>query len=125
MRDVETISIAVTAAETGHYVLSTLHTVGAANTIDRIVDVFPPFQQQQDASTAFCNITGSSISTVDPRKDRTGRANAVEIMVSNPAIRNLIREGKTHQIYSIIQTGGKFGMQTMDSSLAYLYNNGL
>ncbi len=125
MRDVETISIAVTAAETGHYVLSTLHTVGAANTIDRIVDVFPPFQQQQMRVQLSAILQGVVSQQLIPRKDRTGRANAVEIMVSNPAIRNLIREGKTHQIYSIIQTGGKFGMQTMDSSLAYLYNNGI
>lgn len=125
MRDMETISIAITAAETGHYVLSTLHTIGAANTIDRIIDVFPPYQQQQIRIQLSTIIQGVISQQLIPRLDRTGRTNAVEIMVANPAIRNLIREGKTHQINSIIQTGGKFGMQTMDSSLAHLYNSGI
>ncbi len=125
MRDMETISIAITAAETGHFVLSTLHTIGAANTIDRIIDVFPPYQQQQIKVQLSSIIQGVISQQLIPRKDKPGRAIAIEIMVSNPAIRNLIREGKTHQINSIIQTGGKFGMQTMDASLASLYKRGM
>jgi twitching motility protein PilT len=125
MRDVETISIAVTAAETGHFVLSTLHTVGAANTIDRIIDVFPPHHQQQIRIQLASIIQGVISQQLITKKDRTGRVAAVEIMVANPALRNLIREGKTHQIDSSIQTGGKYGMQTMDSSLAALYKQGI
>ncbi|MDP4180217.1 MAG: type IV pilus twitching motility protein PilT [Bacillota bacterium] len=120
MRDMETISIAITAAETGHYVLSTLHTLGAANTIDRIIDVFPPYQQQQikvQLSTILQGIISQQLLT---RRDQHGRVAALEILIPNPAIRNLIREGKTHQINSIIQTGGKFGMQTMDNNLVNL-----
>ncbi len=125
MRDMETISIAVTAAETGHFVLSTLHTVGAANTIDRIIDVFPPYQQQQIRIQISAIIQGVISQQLIPRKDKHGRVAAIETMVSSPAVRNLIREGKTHQIDSIIQTSGKFGMQTMDVSLAALYKRGM
>ncbi len=124
MRDMETISVAVTAAETGHLVMSTLHTIGAANTIDRIIDVFPPHQQQQikvQLSTVLQGVVSQQLLT---RKDKQGRVVAVEIMVTTPAIRNLIREGKTHQISSIIQTGAKFGMQSMDGSLVNLYKKG-
>ncbi len=125
MRDTETIAIAVTAAETGHLVLSTLHTIGAANTIDRIIDVFPPYQQQQikvQLSTVIQSVISQQLL---PRKDKPGRVPAIEIMVATPAVRNLIREGKTYQINSQIQTGAKFGMQAMDSSLASLYRKGI
>ncbi len=125
MRDIETISIAITAAETGHLVLSTLHTIGAANTIDRIIDVFPPYQQQQIKVQLSMVLQGVVSQQLLKLKDKPGRVPAVEVMVSTPAIRNLIREGKSHQITSLIQTGAKFGMQTMDSSLADLYNKGL
>ena len=125
MRDIETIGIAVTAAETGHLVLSTLHTIGAANTIDRIIDVFPPHQQQQIRVQLSSVIQGVISQQLIPRKDIAGRAAAVEIMVANPAIRNLIREGKTHQINSQIQMGSRFGMQTMDSSIANLHKKGV
>ena len=125
MRDTETIAIAVTAAETGHVVLSTLHTIGAANTIDRIIDVFPPYQQQQikvQLSTVIQSVISQQLL---PRKDKPGRVPAIEIMVATPAVRNLIREGKTYQINSQIQTGAKFGMQAMDLSLASLYKKGI
>ncbi|WP_094547045.1 type IV pilus twitching motility protein PilT [Petroclostridium xylanilyticum] len=125
MRDLETISIAITAAETGHLVLSTLHTVGAAKTIDRIIDVFPPSQQQQiriQMSTVLQAVISQQLL---PRRDKSGRVAAIEVMIANPAIRNLIREGKTHQITSSIQTGLKFGMQTMDGALADLYRKGI
>ncbi len=125
MRDTETIAIAVTAAETGHLVLSTLHTIGAANTIDRIIDVFPPYQQQQikvQLSTVIQSVISQQLL---PRKDKPGRVPAIEIMVATPAVRNLIREGKTYQINSQIQTGAKFGMQAMDLSLAGLYRKGI
>ena len=125
MRDIETIATAITAAETGHLVLSTLHTIGAANTIDRIIDVFPPYQQQQIKVQLSMVLQGVVSQQLIKLKDRPGRIPAVEVMVCTPAIRNLIREGKTHQITSLIQTGAKFGMQTMDSSLADLCNRGL
>lgn len=124
MRDLDTISIAITAAETGHLVLSTLHTIGAANTIDRIIDVFTPHQQQQVRVQLSSILQGVISQQLISRKDTVGRVAAIEIMVATPAIRNLIREGKTHQIDSIIQTGIKHGMQTMDSSLINLYKKG-
>lgn len=122
MRDLETMEIALTAAETGHLVFSTLHTTGAAKTIDRIIDVFPPHQQQQ-VVVQLANVMEGVISqqlVLDI--DEKERMAAVEVMVSTPAIRNLIREKKTHQIQNQIQTGSKFGMQTMDASLLKLYN---
>lgn len=125
MRDTETIAIAVTAAETGHLVLSTLHTIGAANTIDRIIDVFPPHQQQQIKVQLSSVIQGVISQQLLPRKDKPGRVAAIETMTATPAIRNLIREGKTYQINSQIQTGAKFGMQAMDASLANLYAKGI
>ncbi|MDU7886186.1 MAG: type IV pilus twitching motility protein PilT [Clostridium perfringens] len=124
MRDLETISTAITAAETGHLVFSTLHTIGAAKTIDRIVDVFPPHQQEQIkiqlASVLQIIISQQLVETVDG--DRNA---ALEIMVATPAIKNLIREGKTHQIESSIQTGSKYGMRTMDMELSNLYREGV
>ena len=125
MRDTETIAIAVTAAETGHLVLSTLHTIGAASTIDRIIDVFPPHQQQQIKVQLSTVMQGVISQQLLPRKDRPGRVAAIEIMIATPAIRNLIREGKTYQVNSQIQTGAKFGMQTMDGSLAGLFRRGI
>lgn len=125
MRDLETISIAITAAETGHLVLSTLHTIGAAKTIDRIIDVFPPYQQQQIKIQLAAVIQGIISQQLLPKSDGNGRVAAVEIMVANSAIQNMIREGKTHQLQSSIQTGGKYGMKTMDMSLAELYKKGL
>ena len=124
MRDTETIAIAITAAETGHLVLSTLHTIGAANTIDRIIDVFPPHQQQQIKVQLSTVIQGVISQQLMPRLDKPGRVAAIEVMIATPAIRNLIREGKTYQINSQLQTGAKFGMQTMDGSLSNLYMRG-
>lgn len=125
MRDIETISIAITAAETGHLVLSTLHTIGAAKTIDRVIDVFPPFQQQQIRIQLAAILQGIISQQLIPRREDNGRVAAREIMVSNSAIQNLIREGKSHQIHSSIQTGSKYGMKTMDMSIVELYKNGL
>lgn len=125
MRDLETISIALTAAETGHLVLSTLHTIGAAKTIDRVIDVFPPHQQQQ-VRIQFSSVIQAIISQqLLPKADDSGRIAAFEIMVTTTAIRNLIREEKIHQIDTAIQTGAKFNMQTMDNSLLDLYKKGL
>ncbi len=124
MRDLETISIAVTAAETGHLVFSTLHTIGASKTIDRIVDVFPPYQQQQIKIQLAAVLEGIISQQLIPREDNGGRVAALEIMTATPAIRNLIREGKTHQIDSAVQTGSKSGMKTMDMALVDLYKKG-
>lgn len=125
MRDAETISIAITAAETGHLVFGTLHTGDAAQTVDRIIDVFPPHQQQQIRVQLSLTLQGIISQQLLPRRDGTGRAAAMEILVATPAIRNLIREGKSHQIVSSIQTGAKLGMQAMDLSLRELYRRGI
>lgn len=125
MRDLDTISIAITAAETGHLVLSTLHTLGAAKTIDRIIDVFPPHQQQQIRVQLSSVIQAVVSQQLLPKADGKGRVAALEIMVATPAIRNLIREDKIHQIDTVIQTGGKYRMQSMDSSLVDLYKRGM
>lgn len=125
MRDLETISIAITAAETGHLVLSTLHTVGAANTIERIIDVFPPYQQQQIKSQLASVLEAVISQQLLINKNNNGRVAAFEIMISTPGIKNLIREGKTFQIESMIQTGSKYGMKTMDMSIYELYKNGV
>ncbi len=124
MRDQETIAIAITAAETGHLVLSTLHTIGAPQTIDRIIDVFPAHQQQQIRLQLANILKGVVSQQLLPRIDEKGRSVALEIMLNNSAIANLIREKKTHQIYSQIQTGSTLGMITMDGSIAKLYNEG-
>lgn len=121
MRDPETIGIAITAAETGHLVFGTLHTSSAAQTVDRIIDVFPPHQQQQIRVQLANTIQGVVAQQLIPRIDKPGRVVALEIMVATPAIRNLIREGKTYQITSQIQTGAKFGMISLDMSLRMLY----
>jgi twitching motility protein PilT len=125
MRDLETISIALTAAETGHLVLSTLHTVGSAKTIDRVIDVFPPHQQQQ-VRIQFASVIQAIVSQqLLPKADESGRVAAFEVMVATPAVRNLIREEKIHQIDTAIQTGAKYQMQTMDNSLLELYQKRL
>lgn len=123
MRDYETISVAVTAAETGHLVLSTLHTLGAANTVDRIIDVFPAHQQQQ-IRIQFANVLEAVVSQqLVPTADHMGRVAAFEVLHATPAVRNLIREGKTHQLATVMQTNGKLGMMTMDDCLVNLYKN--
>lgn len=125
MRDLETISVALTAAETGHLVLSTLHTIGAAKTIDRIVDVFPPHHQQQIKIQLAAVLKGIISQQLLPKIDGKGRVAALEIMSATSAIQNMIREGKTHQVESSIQTGAKYGMKTMDMSLSELYKRGV
>ncbi len=124
MRDLETISTAITAAETGHLVLTTLHTNSADQTVDRMIDVFPPYQQQQIRVQLAATLLGVVAQQLIPRDDDKGRVAALEIMIATPAIKNMIREGKTHQILSSIQMGGKFGMQTMDGALMELYRKG-
>jgi twitching motility protein PilT len=124
MRDLETIEIAITAAETGHLVLSTLHTIGATSTIDRIIDVFPPHQQQQIRIQLSAVLEAVISQQLIPTLDGKGRVAAFEIMHSIPAIRNLIREGKSHQITSFIQTNKRIGMQTMDDAVFELYLKG-
>ena len=125
MRDAETVSTAITAAETGHLVFATLHTSDAAQTIDRIIDTFPPHQQQQVKSQLSMILQGIISQQLLPLKDGSGRIAALEILVATPAIRNLIREGKTHQILSSVQTGAKYGMQTMDMALRDLVQKNL
>lgn len=125
MRDLETISTALTAAETGHLVLTTLHTPDAPQTIDRIIDVFPPHQQQQ-VKIQLAGCLQAIISQVLlPRADKEGRILATEILIATSAIRALIREQRTEQIPSSIQTGAQFGMQSMDKALKELYQKGL
>jgi twitching motility protein PilT len=124
MRDLETISVALTAAETGHLVFATLHTSDAAQTIDRIIDVFPPHQQQQVRVQLAGSLQGVVCQTLAKTTDGRGRAVATEVLVATPAVRNLIREGKTHQIYSAMQAGAKHGMHTMDQHLADLVTRG-
>src|ERR671929_2156165 len=124
MRDLETISTALTAAETGHLVFATLHTQDAAQTVDRIVDSFPPAQQHQVRTQLSIAIQGVVTQQLIPTSDGGSRVCACEVMVPTPAVRNLIREGKTHQLYSALQTGGQHGMQTMDASLAELVRRG-
>ena len=121
MRDLESIAIALTAAETGHLVFSTLHTVGAAKTIDRIIDVFPPHQQPQIRTQLSMTLQAVVSQQLLSAADGSGRVAAVEVMLATPAIRNLIREGKTPQINNAILTSGTAGMVTMDAALAALY----
>jgi twitching motility protein PilT len=124
MRDLETIGTAITAAETGHLVFATLHTQDAPQTIDRIIDVFPSEQQGQIRAQLSVALQGIMTQTLLPTADGSGRCVAAEILVPTAAVRNLIREGKTHQVYSVIQTGGSHGMQTMDAALASLVRAG-
>ena len=121
MRDFDTISTAITAAETGHLVFSTLHTIGAAPTIERIIDVFPPHQQNQIRSQLASVLEAVISQQLLPTIDGKSRVAAFEVMLGTPAIKNLIREDKAHQIPSIMQTSKKIGMQTMDDSLFSLY----
>jgi len=125
MRDLETISIALTSAETGHLVFGTLHTQDAPQTIDRVIDVFPAGQQGQIRVQLANALQGVITQTLVPRSDGKGRVVACEILAPTPGVRNLIREGKVHQIYSAMQTGGKFGMQTMDAALVELVRKNL
>ncbi|MCS7234998.1 MAG: type IV pilus twitching motility protein PilT [Armatimonadota bacterium] len=124
MRDLETMSLALTAAETGHLVLSTLHTSSAAQTVNRIIDVFPSHQQEQVRVQLAESLVGVVAQLLLPTADGSGRVPAVEVMVATPAIRNLIRENKVHQIPSAIQTGLKDGMQSLDQSLRHLLKTG-
>ncbi len=124
MRDLETISTALTAAETGHLVFATLHTQDTPQTIDRIIDVFPASQQQQVRVQLSVALQGIITQQLLPTADGAGRIAACEVLLATPAIRNLIREGKTHQIYSSLQTGANIGMQTMDAALATLVRQG-
>lgn len=124
MRDLETIQVALTAAETGHLVFATLHTQDAAQTIDRIIDVFPVGQQGQVRTQLATAVQGIVCQSLLRRADGPGRAAAVEVLIATPAIRNLIREGKVHQIYTSLQAGASLGMQTMDQHLAELVKNG-
>lgn len=124
MRDLETITLAITAAETGHLVLSTLHTVDAAQTIDRIVDVFTPEQQAQIRTQLSVTLQAVVSQTLLPTKDGNGRIAAYEVMIATNSIRTLIRDGKTHQLYLDIQTGGELGMQTLDGCLLQLLRDG-
>lgn len=129
MRDLDTISLAITAAETGHLVMGTLHTSSASQTIDRIIDVFPQGQQQQIRimlSNSLCAVFSQTLlPKLSENGEKKGRVMAQEIMVVNGAIANLIREGKTSQMYSAIQTGAQHGMQTLETALANLYKKGL
>jgi twitching motility protein PilT len=124
MRDIETISTAITAAETGHLVFATLHTQDAPQTIDRIIDVFASAQQGQIRAQLAVALQGIMTQTLLPTADGAGRCVAAEILVPTSAVRNLIREAKSHQIYSVLQTGGAHGMQTMDAALAQLVRAG-
>jgi twitching motility protein PilT len=124
MRDLETISIALEAAETGHLVLATLHTNSAPATIDRIIDVFPPHQQEQVRIQLASTLNGVVSQQLLPRADRAGRVGAVGILIGTPAVKNVIREGESHQLSSIMQTGSKYGMVVRDNYLLELFNSG-
>ena len=125
MRDIETMSIVLTAAETGHLVLTTLHTPGTTEAINRFIDVFPPHQQQQVRIQLSIALKGVIYQLLVPRTDNSGRSAAIEVMVATSAIRNLIREGKTYQMMNIIQTGTQMGMQTLNQSLVELCKLGV
>jgi twitching motility protein PilT len=125
LRDLETISMALTAAETGHLVFGTLHTQDAPQTIDRVIDVFPTQQQEQIRVMLASTLEGVVTQQLVPTADGNGRAPCAEVLVCTAAVRNLIRQSKTHQIYSLMQVGGSFGMQTMDQGLANLVKEGI
>ncbi len=124
MRDVETITAAVTAAETGHLVLATLHTQDAPQTIDRIIDVFPPHQQEQIRVQLASSLQGIVAQQLLPLKGAKGRIPAIEILVATSAVRNIIRDAKTHLLYNTMQTGQKDGMKSLDQALSELYKQG-
>jgi twitching motility protein PilT len=123
MRDLETMAITLTAAETGHLVLTTLHTSSAPRAIDRFIDVFPPHQQQQVRTQLATSLEGVLYQTLVPRKDGSGRVAVVEVMIATSATRNLIRESRTYQLMNAIHTGSQYGMQTMNQALLGLYRN--
>uniref|UniRef100_A0A7V3PSL8 Type IV pilus twitching motility protein PilT n=1 Tax=candidate division WOR-3 bacterium TaxID=2052148 RepID=A0A7V3PSL8_UNCW3 len=125
MRDLETISLALTAAETGHLVLSTLHTNNVAETVDRVIDVIPADQQEYVRQIFASVIRGIISQMLLPRRDGRGRVAAMEVLIATPAVKNLIREAKIHQIPSLVQTGSQYGMQTMDQCLEVLLKKGL
>jgi twitching motility protein PilT len=125
MRDLETISLAVEAASTGHLVFSTLHTSSAWKTVDRVIEVFPSHEQPLIRSTLADGLRAVIAQTLFKRIDRKGRVVALEILIANPAVRNLIREGKTHQLPSMVQTGKKYGMILLDDSIMDLYRKGM
>jgi len=125
MRDLETIATAITATETGHFVMSTVHTPGAVQTVDRIIDVFPPYQQQQVRTQLAMVITGILSQHLIPRADGSGRIAAVELLIANDAVRNIIREGKTYQLHNVMQTSIKADMIPMDYNLARLVREGV
>src|ERR1041385_3777590 len=125
MRDLETISLAITASETGHLVLATLHTANASRTLDRLLDVFPPEQQEHIRVMVAESLRGVISQQLGPRKDGTGRVLALEILTNTPAVANVIRENKTYMLPGIIQTGKKQGMRLMDDTLFDLYQRGL
>jgi twitching motility protein PilT len=125
LRDLETISMALTAAETGHLVFGTLHTQDAPQTIDRIIDVFPTQQQEQIRVMLASTLEGVVTQQLVPTSDGTGRAPCAEVLVCTSAVRNLIRQAKTHQVYSLMQVGASFGMQTMDQGLAGMVKSGI
>lgn len=125
MRDLETIAAAITLAETGHLVLATLHTQDAAQSIDRMIDVFPAYQQEQVRAQLSVSLLGVVSQVLVPKKEGGGRVAACEIMVANDAVKNCIKDAETHQIYSMIQIGADQGMQTLDSSLAGLVKAGI
>jgi twitching motility protein PilT len=125
MRDLETISLAISASETGHLVLGTLHTSTAARTLDRLLDVFPIEQQAQIRTMVSESLRGIVCQQLIPRKDGHGRLLALEVLVNNPAVGNLIREAKTFMLPGVMQTGKKLGMKLMDDSLQELLDKGL
>jgi twitching motility protein PilT len=124
MRDLETISLAIEAASTGHLVFATLHTSSAVKTVDRVIEVFPADQQAQIRSTLADGLRAVIAQVLFKRIDKKARCVALEILIANPAVRNLIREAKTHQLPSMIQTGRKYGMQLLDDAIMELYNKG-
>jgi twitching motility protein PilT len=123
MRDLETISIALTAAETGHLIRATLHTPSAPQTIDRIIDIFPPYQQPQVRVQLSTTLEGVLYQSLIPKVGNAGRIPAVEVMIATDAIKNLIREGKTAHMWNVMQTGANFGMQTLDQALMNMLSN--
>ena len=125
MRDLETISTALTAAETGHLIFATLHTPSAPQSIDRIIDIFPPYQQPQVRVQLSTTLEGVMYQTLIPKADGKGRVPAAEVMIATDAIKNLIREGKTAHMWNVMQTGSQFGMQTLDQALTFLYQHRL
>jgi twitching motility protein PilT len=125
MRDLETISLAIEAASTGHLVFATLHTSSAAKTVDRIIEVFPSSEQAQIRSTLSDGIRAIIAQVLFKRIDKGGRCAALEILIATPAVRNLIREAKTHQIPSMIQTGKKYGMQLLDDAIMEMFTKGM